>query len=148
MSTNSKQVDALNKLITTLYDGEEGYKEAATDVENVALKTRFRSLAQQRYDFGHELKPFFDVLGGKVDKGSSLAAGAHRIWIDLKTAVVGNDDAAVLAEVVRGEESALESYSEVLAHNDLPAAARTTITAQRDKIQTALNEMRKMKKVA
>ena len=148
MSANSKQVTALNKLITTLYDGEKGYKEAADDADSASLKTRFQGLAQQRYDFGHEIKPFIKQLGGEVDKGSSLAAGAHRIWIDLKTAVTGNDDEAVLNEVIRGEESAVNAYKEVLTDNDLPVAARTTVTNQLNKIQAALQDMRQLEKIS
>jgi len=146
MSANSDQVKALNKLITTLYDGEKGYKESAEDVENTALKTRFRTLAQQRYDFGHEIKPFIKQLGGEVEKGSSLAADAHRVWIDLKSAVTGQDEEAVLNEVIRGEESAVKAYDEVLQDNMLPAAARTTITNQRNQIQATLNDMRRLEK--
>ena len=148
MSANSKQVDALNKLITTLYDGENGYKEAAEDVENTALKTRFQSLAQQRYDFGHEIKPFIQQLGGEVKKGGSVAANVHRVWIDLKSAVTGQDEEAILNEVIRGEESAVETYQEVLKDNDLPVAARTTITNQLNKIQAVLNDMRRLEKVS
>ena len=148
MSANSNQVKLLNKLITTLYDGENGYKDAAEDVDNTALKTRFRNLAQQRYDFGHEIKPFIKQLGGEVDKGGSTAASLHRVWIDLKSAVAGNDEEAVLNEVIRGEESAVETYNEVLNDTDLPEAARTTITNQRNKIQAALNDMRRMEKIS
>lgn len=148
MSANTNQVSALNKLITTLYDGEKGYKEAAEDVDNTALKSRFLSLAQQRYDFGHEIKPFIKQLGGEVDKGTSFAADAHRVWIDLKAAVTGSDEEAVLNEVIRGEESAVNAYKEVLTDNELPASARTTITNQLNKIQTALADMRRMEKIA
>ena len=147
MSANSKQVKALNKLITTLYDGENGYKEAAEDVKNTALKTRFQGLAQQRYDFGHEIKPFIQQLGGEVNKGGSTAANLHRVWIDLKSAVTGQDEEAILNEVIRGEESAVETYQEVLADNDLPAAARTTITNQLNKIQATLNDMRRLESI-
>ena len=144
MSANTNQVDLLNKLITTLYDGENGYKEAAEDVDNTTLATRFRSLAQQRYDFGHEIKPYITQLGGTVDKGGSAAASLHRVWIDLKTAVAGNDEAAVLNECIRGEESAVETYQEVLADDDFPSVARTTVTNQLNKISASLSEIRSL----
>ena len=148
MSANEKQVDALNKLITTLYDGENGYKESAEDIENTALKSRFRSLAQQRYDFGHEIKPFITQLGGTVNKGGSAAANLHRVWIDLKSAVTGQDEEAVLNEVIRGEESAVKTYQEVLADNTFSESIKSTLTTQLNKIQAALNDMRRLEKIS
>jgi len=143
MSTNSNQIAALNNLITTLYDGENGYKEAAEEVDSAALATRFRQLAQQRYDFGHEIKPLIKNLGGEVDKGGSVAATLHRVWMDLKTAVSGNDEAAILNECIRGEESAVEVYEEVLKDNTFSGQARETVAAQLKKINDSLVEMRK-----
>ena len=147
MSANQKQVDALNKLITTLYDGENGYKESAEDVENTALKSRFRSLAQQRYDFGHEIKPFITQLGGEIKKGGSAAAGIHRVWIDLKSAVTGKDEEAILNEVIRGEESAVNAYQEVLKDNTFSESIRSTLTKQLNKIQSVLNDMRRLENI-
>jgi len=144
MSANSNQINTLNKLITTLYDGENGYKEAAGDVESTTLATRFRQLAQQRYDFGHEIKPFIKALGGEVDKGGSVAASVHRVWIDLKTAVAGNDEKAVLNECIRGEESAVEAYEEALKDTTLTGEARETVIKQMDKISSVLVDLRKM----
>ncbi len=148
MSANTNQVKALNKLITTLYDGENGYKESADDIENTALKARFQSLAQQRYDFGHEIKPFITQLGGEVDKGGSAAAGLHRVWIDLKSAVTGQDEEAVLNEIIRGEESAVKTYQEVLADNAFSDSIKTTLTNQLNKIQAVLGDMRRLEKIS
>lgn len=144
MSTNSNQIKTLNNLITTLYDGENGYKEAAEEVDNVTLATRFRQLAQQRYNFGHEIKPFIKSLGGEVDKGGSVAANLHRVWMDLKTAISGNDEAAILNECIRGEESAVEAYEEALKDTTLVGPARETVVTQLGKINTALIDIRKM----
>ena len=144
MSDHSKQISALNKLITTLYDGENGYKEAAEEVDNASLATRFRTLSQQRYDFGHEIKPFIKQLGGDIDKGGSASAAIHRAWIDLKTALSGNDEAAVLNECVRGEESAVETYQDVIMNGDLSPAALTTVRRQLDDITSSLAEMRRL----
>ncbi|OAV45865.1 PA2169 family four-helix-bundle protein [Lewinella sp. 4G2] len=148
MSNQSNQVSLLNKLITTLYDGENGYKEAAEEVSNTALKTRFLNLSQQRYDFGHDIKPFIKSLGGEVDKGGSVAASLHRVWMDLKTAVSSQDEESILNEIIRGEESAVDTYREVLADADFPVTARTTVSTQLSKIESVLADMRKLESVA
>lgn len=144
MSDHSKQISALNTIITTLYDGENGFKEAAEEVDNVSLAGRFRTLSQQRYDFGHAIKPFIKQMGGEVDKGGSITASLHRALIDLKTAVSGNDEAAVLGECIRGEESALKTYQDVIIDEALPVGARDVLRSQLDAITSSLAEMRRL----
>ena len=144
MSANSNQISALNTIITTLYDGENGFKEAAEEVDNASLATRFRTLSQQRYDFGHEIKPFIKQLGGEVDKGQSFGATLHQAWIDLKSAIASNDEAAVLNECVRGEESAVKTYQEVILDETLPVGARDVLRRQLDSITSSLAEMRRL----
>lgn len=144
MSANNKQTDILNNLITTLYDGENGYKEAAEDCNNVVLANRFRDLAKQRYDFGHEIKPLIKSLGGVVDKGGSTVAAIHRIWMDLKSAVSKNDELAVIQECIRGEEYAIGKYEEALADAALTGAARTTVSDQLSRINTSLVALRQL----
>ena len=143
---NKAIIDAINDLITVNYDGERGYKEAAEDVTDARLKAWFKEYAQQRYDFGHELKAELSQLGGTPDKGTSVAADLHRIWIDLKSAVAGNDEAAVIDECIRGEENAIERYDKVLQHDSLPASARTVVARQRNQIQAALGKIQDLKK--
>ena len=142
---NKAIIDAINDLITVNYDGERGYKEAAGDVTDARLKSWFREYAQQRYDFGHELKGELSQLGGTPDKGTSLASDIHRIFIDLKSAIAGNDEKAVINECIRGEENAIERYDKVLKHEALPASARTVVSRQRNQIQAALGKMQDLK---
>ena len=146
MDNYEEVADAINDLITVNYDGEKGYKEAAEDVTDARLKSWFREYAQQRYDFGHELKGELSQIGATPDKGTSLAADAHRLWIDLKAAIAGNDEAAVLDEVIRGESNAISRYDKVLAHNALPATARTVIARQRNQIMTAHQKVEELKR--
>ena len=143
---NKQIADAVNDLITVNYDGEKGYKESAEDVKDARLKSWFREYAQQRYDFGHELKGELSQIGATPDKGTSIAADIHRIFIDLKSAVAGNDEAAVINECIRGEENAVERYDKVLAHEALPASTRTVVARQRNQIQAALGKMQDLKK--
>ena len=143
-NVSNEQTKGLNRLITTLYDGENGYKEAAEDVDSVSLATKFRELSQQRYDFGHEIKPFITKLGGKVDKGGSTGAALHRAWIDIKTALSNQDEAAVIAECIRGDESAIETYQDVLKNTTLSADARQTVTRQLQQFERTVAELKQL----
>lgn len=144
MSTPSNQISALNTIITTLYDGENGFKEAAEEIDNASLASRFLTISKQRYDFGHEIKPFIKSLGGEVDKGGSTTAVLHRAWINLKSAIASNDEAAILDECIRGEESALKTYQNVIINENLPSSARDVLKRHLDTITSSLAEMRRL----
>lgn len=146
MSTPSNQISALNTIITTLYDGENGFKEAAEEIDNASLASRFLTISKQRYDFGHEIKPFIKSLGGEVDKGGSTTAVLHRAWINLKSAIASNDEAAILDECIRGEESALKTYQNVIINENLPSSARDVLKRHLDTITSSLAEMRRLVK--
>lgn len=146
MADKSNIVDNLNKLIATNYDGERGYKEAAEDVKDTRLKSWFREYSQQRYDFGHELKAEIRQLGGDVEKGTTVAADAHRLFLDIKSFIAGNSEDAVLNEVIRGEKTAIERYDEVLGDTALPASTRTVVSRQKSQIQSALSKIQELEK--
>ncbi len=143
-TVSNDQTKGLNKLITTLYDGENGYKEAAEEVDSVSLSTKFRELSQQRYNFGHEIKPFITQMGGEVNKGGSAGAALHRAWIDIKSALSTQDEAAVLKECIRGDESAIETYREVLTDNAYSADARQVIDRQIQVFERTVAELKQL----
>ena len=68
-------------------------------------------------------------LGGNPEQGGSMSGSLHRAWVDIKTAVTGKDDAAVLTECERGEDSAKQAYADALK-KDLPAAVRSIVERQ------------------
>jgi uncharacterized protein (TIGR02284 family) len=53
----------------------------------------------------------------------------HRGWINLKSTITGMDDAAVLAEAERGEDSAKRAYESALK-KDLPQDLRAIVERQ------------------
>ena len=69
MSYTEEMGKKLNELLEKNYDAEAGYKNAAEKVANPALKNYLLSRAQDRYDFGHELKEELRQMGQEPDKG-------------------------------------------------------------------------------
>jgi uncharacterized protein (TIGR02284 family) len=145
---NEKQVAVLNDLITRCYDAENGYKEAIDNVNSTQVKSIFQDLSTQRYDFGHQLKREIKSLGGNIEKGGSTQAAIHRTWIDLKSSFASNEDEAVLSEVIRGENYALESYSEALKELKIGTSAYDTVVKQRNAIRSAIARMESLENVA
>lgn len=142
---NSAQIDALNDLLTRNYDAEKGYKEAAENVNSTSLKQTFSELSQQRYNFGHELKNELSKLGGTPEKGSSVAAGAHRTWMDLRAALASNEESAVLDECIRGEEKATDTYRDTLNDIAFSTDTRMVVNRQYETIQRTLADLKRLK---
>ncbi|WP_394805711.1 DUF2383 domain-containing protein [Nonlabens ulvanivorans] len=56
---------------------------AKEKVESKRLKGFFENQAQERYDFGHELKNEIRNYGATPDKGTSVKGDAHRAWMNI-----------------------------------------------------------------
>ena len=147
MDIQKKAVDKLNELLEKNYDAEQGYRNAAEDTNNSLVKKFLLDKSKERYEFGHQLKEEISKLGGKPDKGTSLTADIHRKWMDLKTAIAGNNDKAVIEECERGEKAALQDYEEVLEKGLLPESARNLVQTQYEQIKSALARLENLETV-
>ena len=148
MSYSSKIAGKLNSLLEKNYDAEKGYKLASEKVKNEKLKRFFTERAQERYDFGHELKTEIRNFGENPDKGSSLAGDAHRSWMNLKASLSNDKDESVLEEAIRGEKAAVEEYESVLKEQEIPASTSNILMKQKNSIVASLNEVKSLEELA
>ncbi|PSG86419.1 ferritin-like domain-containing protein [Aurantibacter aestuarii] len=143
MKTYTEEVgQKLNALLEKTYDAEKGFKKAAENVENPALKNYFQTKAQQRYDFGHELKSEIKSYGQDVDKGGSLTGTAHRAWMDVKAAFSTENEESMLEEAIRGEKASVNEYQEVLNETALPSTTQNILASQKSKIESGLSTIK------
>lgn len=126
---NDEIISALNDLIETSKDGEEGFRTCAEDAMGLQLKTLFTSRSQRCAAAARELRVLVQSLGGKAESDSSFSGALHRRWIDIKSSIMGKDNEAILNECERGEDMALRSYKNVLEKN-LPAPIRAVVERQ------------------
>ncbi|HWS54590.1 MAG TPA: PA2169 family four-helix-bundle protein [Pyrinomonadaceae bacterium] len=145
MSSNAEVISALNRLIETCRDGQEGFKAAADGVRGDELKRLFREYSQQRARFAGELQQEVRRLGGEASEAGSVSAALHRGWMGLKSALTGEDDGAILAECERGEDSAVSSYRSALG-TDLPAHVRSMVERQFSEVKQAHDRVRSLEK--
>ncbi len=127
--SNDDVISTLNGLIETCKDGQEGFTAAASGIERSDLKSLFHEFAQQRSQFAGELQSLVRSLGGDPEDSGSFAGTLHRGWIDIKSAVMGKDEAAILNECERGEDSAKNAYKNALDEG-LPANVLDTVQSQ------------------
>ncbi len=117
---NDEIISTLNGLIETCKDGQEGFKSAAEGVRDHSTKNLFLDYSRQRAQFVGELQEQVRALGGDPEKSGSISGAMHRGWINLKSTLTGGDEAAMLTEAERAEDSAVSSYQAAL-EKDLPA---------------------------
>ena len=141
---NDDVIATLNNLIETCKDGQEGFQQAAEGVKRSDLKSFFYENGQQRAKFAGELQALVRELGGDPETSSSTAGALHRGWINIKSAITGQDDNAILNECERGEDVAKDAYKTALEAN-LPANVTSTVQTQYAAVQTAHNQVKALR---
>ncbi|ALD20770.1 PA2169 family four-helix-bundle protein [Hymenobacter sp. DG25A] len=142
----AKATQALvNELIETLKDGQKGYAEAMTDVEDAQLKETFKKYAAQRASYITELEDQMFKLDLKPDEESSVTGTIHRAWINLKGALTSKDNKSILSECERGEDYAKTAYQTALKAQELPGTLKTVIEKQYQGVQEAHNNIKAMR---
>jgi uncharacterized protein (TIGR02284 family) len=142
--SNDDVISTLNNLIETCKDGQEGFQQAAEGVQNSQLKTLFYEFGQQRARFAGELQGLVRELGGDPETSSSTAGALHRGWINIKSAITGQDDSAILNECERGEDVAKNAYKDALEEN-LPANVSVVVEEQYAAVQAAHDQVRALR---
>jgi uncharacterized protein (TIGR02284 family) len=74
-----------------------------------------------------------------------VSASLHRGWIDIKSAVTGKNDHAIIAEAERGEDVAKSAYESALKETSLDATARTLVQQQSMKVRQAHDHVRDLR---
>jgi uncharacterized protein (TIGR02284 family) len=136
---------ALNTLIATLIDSVDGYQKSAADTENSKFAEMFNARAQERQQVITKLQAVVARLGGNPEDDGTTTAAAHRGWINLKEAVLGRDDEAIINEVERGEDYLKNKFETVLANKDLPAEARSAVEEAWQSVREGHDQMSQLK---
>ncbi len=140
----------LDSLVSTLKDGQTGFREAAENVNDPDLKELFNQRSLQRAKFAGELEVALRELGEKdpQDNKPSLSGALHRTWINLKAAIIKQDRHAVLAEAERGEDVAVSAYRDALERDDWSSTTRSTLEKQAAEVQNSHDEVKTLRDAA
>ncbi len=146
-SSNDDVISVINDLIETNKDGEQGFRTAAEGVEQSELRTLFNLYAQQRARFAAELNNEVLRHGGDPAKTGHVSAAFHRGWINVKQAVTGKSEIAVIDECERGEDAAKANYEAALKKN-LPSDLFSLVESQFAEVRDAHDRISSMKHAA
>jgi len=145
MSDSSHDISTLNSLIATTLDSVDGYTEAAKDSESGRFGALFTSRAAERRGVVSRLQQEVVSLGGNPEDDGTVLAGAHRIFINLKSAVTGKDEKAIVNEVERGEDHIKAKFEDALGDADLSPGVKAVIQGCYASVRQGHDEMRDLK---
>ena len=143
-TSNEDVISTLNGLIGICKDGQDGFKDAAEGIERAELKTLFYEFSQQRAEFTGVLQQLVRSLGGDPETSGSLSGAVHRGWINIKSAVTGKDEQAILNECERGEDHAKEAYAGALQAG-LPTNIADVVSQQSQAVLAAHNRIKALR---
>lgn len=117
----------LNTLLATLTDSINGYRDSAENIENGNFKRLFLESAEERSRVAQDLRGEVRRLGGDPNDDGSFLGKTHQVFLDLKAAVTGRDDKAIINEVERGEDYLKEKFTAALQSDKLTGETRAVV---------------------
>lgn len=117
----------LNTLLATLTDSINGYRDSAENIENGRLKELFLDSAEERSRVAEDLRSEVRRLGGDPNDDGSFLGKSHQVFLDLKSAVTGRNDKAIINEVERGEDYLKEKFETALQSDKLIGETRSVV---------------------
>jgi uncharacterized protein (TIGR02284 family) len=141
MSHTRHDIDVLNRLIATTLDSADGYRDAADDARGPRFARTFASRAQERAQVAGQLQQQVRRLGRQPEDAGTVLAGAHRLFVNLRSAVEGGD-IAVVDEVERGEEHLQAQFEQALQDDHLSSPTRSVILQAYVSVKTGHDQMR------
>lgn len=142
---NKDAISQLNSLIETCNDGAMGFETAAQEVKDSSTRQLFQQYARERSQFADELRGAVEALGGHPDDGGSVSGAVHRGWMNIKSAIAGHDESAIIGEAERGEDAAVAAYERALA-NDLPPQVEPVVRRQFSQVKSAHDQVRSLER--
>jgi uncharacterized protein (TIGR02284 family) len=144
-TTQEHAVKVLNSLIETTLDSAHGYKEAAESSEDTRYKTMFSERSLKRMKLTGELQQEVRSFGGEPEQDQSAMGKAHNKFVDLKAAILGRDEKAIINEVERGEDFIKAKFEKAVGDDELPANIRELVTRAFAEIKSDHDEVSRLK---
>ena len=145
MAEHSTEITLLNTLTATLIDSVNGYRDAAGHAESGRFQELFRKFADDRSQAAEQLRAQVTALGGNAEDDGSLLGKTHQRFLDLKAAITGRDDQAIVNEVERGEDYLKEKFEAAIDNADISAQSKTVIQQVYASVRQGHDAMRDLK---
>jgi uncharacterized protein (TIGR02284 family) len=141
--SNDAVAAVLNELLETCYDGLDGFRSAINEIDNDEVIAFCESRIQRIDEAAADLYTAIQHLGVHPAEHGHPAARMHRGWITLRAALTSGN-AAILAEIERGEELAVKHYHDALA-KPLPESVHDMVEEQAQGADENLERVRSLR---
>lgn len=146
-NNNETTVNVLQELNQFVNDRIEGYKHAAEASKNPAHQSYYKDLVNESNMFSNEINRNISKYGGERQESTTAKGKIFRGWMDVKSAVTGSDEEAIIEANLTGEEWAQKAYNDALDHRaELPEAIVQMVEKQKQTSLTTCERLRQMKK--
>ena len=144
MTSNQHDIDTLNDLIETVIDSADGYQHAIKETETSRFSEIFARRGAERQLLTEQLQAQVRALGGAPEDDGTMLASAHRMFLNLRHAVAGGDQ-AVIDEVESGEDHIKAKFEDAMKDMEVSATTRTIIEDAYDIVKDGHDEIRDLK---
>ena len=145
MAEHSTEISTLNTLIATTIDSITGYEDSAQNIDNERFREIFRQRANERQQVVEQLRAEVRRLGGNPEDDGSFLGKAHQRFEDLKAAITGRDEKAIINEVERGEDYLKEKFEAALNSDTLTPESRTAVERAFQSVRAGHDKMSALK---
>ena len=145
VTKSTAEIITLNTLTATLIDSVNGYNDAAENTDSDRFKEMFSTSADERNQAAEKLRAQVTALGGNAEDDGSFLGKTHQRFLDLKAAITGRDDKAIINEVERGEDYLKEKFELALSKGDLSPQSRTVVEEVFQSVRNGHDKMSQLK---
>jgi len=142
---HSKEISTLNTLIATTIDSVTGYENSAKDIGNQRFAEIFRERANERQQVVEQLRAEVRRLGGNPEDDGSFMGKTHQRFEDMKAAITGQDEKAIINEVERGEDYLKEKFETALKGDTLSGESRSVVERCYQSVRSGHDQMSQLK---
>ena len=142
---HSEEISTLNTLIATTIDSITGYENSAKDIDNQRFAEIFRERANERQQVVEQLRAEVRRLGGNPEDDGSFMGKTHQRFEDLKSAITGQDENAIINEVERGEDYLKEKFEAALNSDALSGESRSVVERCYQSVRSGHDQMSQLK---
>jgi uncharacterized protein (TIGR02284 family) len=146
LASQDHAVAVLNDLIKAALDSAGGYRDAAEHAgERYNYRSIFADRAARRDQLAMQLQQEVRSLGADPETAHGIMGKAHNTFLDLKSALVGGSDKAVIDEIERGEDHIKGKFEEAMRDDDLPEAVRSAVSLAYQAVKADHDDVSRMK---
>jgi uncharacterized protein (TIGR02284 family) len=145
MANQQDQIKTLNELIETTIDSVTGYEDSAQNIDNERLRQIFRERADERQRVAEDLRSEVRRLGGNPEDSGTFLGKAHQRFEDLKAAISGRDEKAIINEVERGEDYLKAKFEAALDSDKLTGESRAVVERAYQSVRSGHDQISQLK---